>query len=128
MAATAEKAELIDELRRTNASLVEANAELERQYVAVIDARRVKDELVDALLEFTALRRGTLEVDDRRSSIRACRCARRCGSTKGLPAGVQLIVGGAGRSRCRRSAPTAGRSPASSRALLSNAFKFTATG
>ena len=35
MAATAEKARLIDDLRPTNAALVEANAELERQYVAV---------------------------------------------------------------------------------------------
>jgi signal transduction histidine kinase len=42
----AEKAELIDELRRANAALVESNAELERQYVAVLDARRVKDEFL----------------------------------------------------------------------------------
>ena len=38
MAATAEKAELVDQLRRANAALVESNAELERQYVAVVDA------------------------------------------------------------------------------------------
>jgi signal transduction histidine kinase len=46
MAATAEKAALIDELRRTNAALVEANSELERQYVAVLEAKRVKDEFL----------------------------------------------------------------------------------
>jgi len=142
MAATAEKAGLVDEMRRTNAALVEANAELERQYVAVVEARRVKDEflanvsyelrtpltammgylsilseqisgpltveqseelgqaksasgrlleLIDALLEFTALRRGTLEVmieefDPRVPLREAMRVA------KGLPAGVQLIA------------------------------------
>lgn len=46
MAATAEKASLIDQLRRSNAALVEANAELERQYAAVLEARRVKDEFL----------------------------------------------------------------------------------
>jgi signal transduction histidine kinase len=46
MAATAEKALLIDQLRRSNAALVEANAELERQYVAVLQARRLKDEFL----------------------------------------------------------------------------------
>jgi signal transduction histidine kinase len=46
LAAAAEKAELIDELRRANAALVESNAELERQYTAVVDARRVKDEFL----------------------------------------------------------------------------------
>ena len=46
MAATAEKAALIDELRRTNAALVNANSELERQYVAVLEAKRVKDEFL----------------------------------------------------------------------------------
>lgn len=46
MAATAEKAELIEELQRTNAALVESNAELERQYIAVIEARRLKDEFL----------------------------------------------------------------------------------
>jgi len=46
MAATAEKASLIDELRRTNAALTEANAELEEQYSAVVDARRAKDEFL----------------------------------------------------------------------------------
>ena len=46
MAATAEKAGLIDELRRANSALVDSNAELERQYAAVLEARRVKDEFL----------------------------------------------------------------------------------
>lgn len=46
MAATAEKARLIEELRRTNAALVESNAELERQYIDLLEARRIKDEFL----------------------------------------------------------------------------------
>src|SRR3954470_9230288 len=46
MAATAEKAKLIEELRRANGALVESNAELERQYVALLEARRIKDEFL----------------------------------------------------------------------------------
>ncbi|HEX4934303.1 MAG TPA: GAF domain-containing sensor histidine kinase [Gemmatimonadaceae bacterium] len=46
MSATAEKASLIEQLRRTNAALTEANAELEEQYAAVIEARRAKDEFL----------------------------------------------------------------------------------
>jgi signal transduction histidine kinase len=46
MAATAQKARLIDDLRRANAALLESNAELERQYAALVDARRVKDEFL----------------------------------------------------------------------------------
>jgi len=46
MAATAEKARLIEDLRRTNAALQDSNAELERQYVASVEARRVKDEFL----------------------------------------------------------------------------------
>ena len=46
MAATAEKAALIEDLRRANAALSESNDELERQYVAVVEARRVKDEFL----------------------------------------------------------------------------------
>ncbi len=46
LAATAEKATLIEELRNANAALQEVNSELERQYVAVIEARRVKDEFL----------------------------------------------------------------------------------
>lgn len=142
MAATAEKAELLDEMRRTNAALFESNAELEQQYLAVVEARRVKDEflanvsselrtplmavlgnlsilgeqisgplteeqgneleqariaserlleLIDGLLEFTALRRGVLDVVveefDPRVPLRdAMRAA------KGIPDGVQLIA------------------------------------
>ena len=163
MAATAEKAGLIDEMRRTNAALVEANAELERQYVAVVEARRVKDEflanvsyelrtpltavmgylsilseqisgpltdeqseelgqarsasgrlleLIDALLEFTALRRGTLEVmleefDPRVPLREAMRLA------KGLPADCSSLPRSQ-YSRCRRFDPTAGKSRVSS--------------
>ncbi|GAC1690296.1 MAG: hypothetical protein NVS9B3_08880 [Gemmatimonadaceae bacterium] len=46
MAATAEKASLIAELKRTNAALSETNAELEQQYAALLEARRVKDEFL----------------------------------------------------------------------------------
>jgi signal transduction histidine kinase len=46
MAATAQKARLIEDLRRANAALVDSNAELERQYGALLDARRVKDEFL----------------------------------------------------------------------------------
>ncbi len=46
MAATAEKARLIDELRETNGALRASNAELERQYAAVLEARRLQDEFL----------------------------------------------------------------------------------
>lgn len=46
MAATAEKARLIEDLRRANAHLAETNTELERQYGALLEARRVKDEFL----------------------------------------------------------------------------------
>ncbi len=46
MAATAQKARLIEDLRRANAALLESNAELEQQYAALLDARRVKDEFL----------------------------------------------------------------------------------
>ncbi|HEY6218780.1 MAG TPA: GAF domain-containing sensor histidine kinase [Gemmatimonadaceae bacterium] len=46
MGATAEKARLIDELRASNAALETSNGELERQYLALLDARRVKDEFL----------------------------------------------------------------------------------
>ncbi|MCX5765910.1 MAG: GAF domain-containing sensor histidine kinase [Gemmatimonadetes bacterium] len=177
MAATAEKAELVDELRRTNAALVESNAELERQYLAVVDARRVKDEflanvslelrapltsvmsylsslreqipeasaaeqlaeidiaraasarlleVVDALLDYTALQRGTIEIaveefDPRVPLREACRAAR------GHAEGVQLIaeepVLALPLMRSDRKKIT--RILVS---LLSNAFKFTAQG
>lgn len=46
MAATAEKAALIEELRRANVALREANEELEQQYAAVVEARKLKDEFL----------------------------------------------------------------------------------
>ena len=46
MAATAEKARLIDELKQTNGALRESSAELERQYTAVVEARRLQDEFL----------------------------------------------------------------------------------
>jgi len=46
LAATAEKSRYMEELRRANAALLDANAELERQYAAVLEARRVKDEFL----------------------------------------------------------------------------------
>jgi signal transduction histidine kinase len=46
LAAAAEKAALIEELRRTNAALVDANEEQERQYLAILEARRLKDEFL----------------------------------------------------------------------------------
>jgi signal transduction histidine kinase len=47
MAATAEKAALFDELRRANAALTDSKVELEQQYLAVVEARRVKDEFLN---------------------------------------------------------------------------------
>ncbi|HWZ59326.1 MAG TPA: GAF domain-containing sensor histidine kinase, partial [Gemmatimonadaceae bacterium] len=46
MAATAEKAALIDQLRRANAALTASKAELEEHVLAVLEARRVKDEFL----------------------------------------------------------------------------------
>ncbi|MCU0623644.1 MAG: GAF domain-containing sensor histidine kinase, partial [Gemmatimonadaceae bacterium] len=46
MAAAAEKSAMIADLRRTNAALHEANAELERQYEALSEARRLKEEFL----------------------------------------------------------------------------------
>ena len=46
MAASAEKARLIDDLRQANAALVASNLELERQYADLLEARRVKDEFL----------------------------------------------------------------------------------
>ena len=46
LAATAEKSTLISELRRANAALSETNSELERQFGAVVEAKRVKDEFL----------------------------------------------------------------------------------
>jgi signal transduction histidine kinase len=49
MAATAQKARLIEDLRRANGALLESNAELERQYAALLEARRVKDEFLASI-------------------------------------------------------------------------------
>ena len=46
MAASAEKAGLIDDLSRANDALQSTNAELEKQYVAVLEARRLQDEFL----------------------------------------------------------------------------------
>ncbi len=46
MAATAEKARLIDDLQQANAALLDSNAALERQYADALEARRVKDEFL----------------------------------------------------------------------------------
>ena len=46
MAATAEKARLIEDLRCANTALVDTNAQLEKQYAALLEARRVKDEFL----------------------------------------------------------------------------------
>ncbi|MFN8580684.1 MAG: GAF domain-containing sensor histidine kinase [Gemmatimonadaceae bacterium] len=46
MAATAEKASLIDELRRANVALRESNEELEQQVRGVLDSRRAQDDFL----------------------------------------------------------------------------------
>ncbi|MEP6495702.1 MAG: GAF domain-containing sensor histidine kinase [bacterium] len=46
MAATAEKARLIENLRRANSALRDSNAELERQIADAGEARRIKDEFL----------------------------------------------------------------------------------
>ncbi|HXT16273.1 MAG TPA: GAF domain-containing sensor histidine kinase [Gemmatimonadaceae bacterium] len=46
MAASAEKARLIQNLEQANAALSTSNAELERQYADLLEARRVKDEFL----------------------------------------------------------------------------------
>jgi signal transduction histidine kinase len=46
MAATAEKAHLIEDLRRANAALTASNAALEKQYAEAEEARRIKDEFL----------------------------------------------------------------------------------
>jgi signal transduction histidine kinase len=46
MAASAEKARLIEDLRQTNAALTASNEELARQYADLIEARRVKDDFL----------------------------------------------------------------------------------
>jgi signal transduction histidine kinase len=46
LAATAEKARLIDDLQGTNAALQTTNTELEKQYAALVEARRLQDEFL----------------------------------------------------------------------------------
>ena len=46
MAATAQKAHLIENLKRANYTLTDTNAELERQYAALLEARRLQDEFL----------------------------------------------------------------------------------
>jgi len=46
MAATAEKARLIQDLQRANGALRESHATLERQYADLLEARRIKDEFL----------------------------------------------------------------------------------
>ncbi len=177
MAATAEKSAMIDELRRTNAALLESNAELERQYLAALEARRLKDEflanmshelrtpltavlgyayllqeglsgplspeqrktveqmthaserllqLIEDLLELTALKRGdvqlTVEAFDPRDAVRAA-----VDATPGPPAGVALRIE-------RYPGDTIWMRSDRKKVvkilvnLLSNAFKFTAQG
>src|SRR6476661_3499677 len=44
--ATAEKARLIQDLKRTNAALTATNTQLEQQYADALEARRVKDQFL----------------------------------------------------------------------------------
>ena len=46
MAATAQKARLIEDLRRANSALTDTNAELERQDAALLEAQRLQDEFL----------------------------------------------------------------------------------
>lgn len=176
MAATAQKARLIDDLRRANAALLESNAELEHQYSALLDARRVKDEflanvshelrtpltavmgylalmeegisgpvtaeqrqhlaqvktasrhlldLIGDLLDLTALKRGAHDVTASAFDIRDP-LHEAISATRGRAEGVALRV----------SEPEAAIMMVSDKrlivkllsALLSNAYKFTATG
>ncbi|MHB1311569.1 MAG: GAF domain-containing sensor histidine kinase [Gemmatimonadaceae bacterium] len=49
LASTADQAARRDELRRVNAALAEATAELEQQFAAVGDARRARDDFLEAV-------------------------------------------------------------------------------
>jgi signal transduction histidine kinase len=176
MAATAQKARLIEDLRRANGALLETNAELERQYVALLEARRIKDEflanishelrtpltavmgylalmeeglagpltaeqlrtlsqvklssqhlldLIGDLLELTTLKRGGLEVKPSAFDVR-----------DPLHDAVTATRGRSDQVALRVSEPETGSIMVSDRrkiaklliALLSNAYKFTASG
>jgi signal transduction histidine kinase len=67
MAATAQKARLIEDLRRANSALTDTNAELERQYAALLEARRLQDEFLANLS--TELRAPLAELVDYISRI-----------------------------------------------------------
>ncbi len=55
MAATAQQARLIDDLRRLNSALSDSNAELEWQYAELLEARRLQDEfLADLSIDLRA--------------------------------------------------------------------------
>lgn len=49
LAATAEKARLIEDLTRANAALLSSNTELEKQYAAAVESRRLQDEFLSNL-------------------------------------------------------------------------------
>ena len=49
LAATADKARLIDDLTRANAALQNSNTELEKQYAAAVESRRLQDEFLSNL-------------------------------------------------------------------------------
>jgi signal transduction histidine kinase len=176
MAATAQKARLIEDLRRANAALIDSNAELERQYVALLEARRVKDEflanishelrtpltavmgylalmdeglagpvtdeqrrtlsqvktssqhlldLIGDLLELTTLKRGGLEIKAAAFDVRDP-LHDALASTRGRSDSVGLRV----REPDQRILMVSDRRKISKLlvALLSNAYKFTATG
>ncbi len=69
MAATAQKARLIDDLRRANSALTDTNTELERQYSELLEARRLQDEFLANLS--TELRAPLAELVGYISSIQA---------------------------------------------------------
>ena len=67
MAATAQKARLIENLRRANSALTDTNAEMERQYAALLEARRLQDEFLTNIS--TELRAPLAEVVDYISTL-----------------------------------------------------------
>jgi signal transduction histidine kinase len=67
MAATAQKARLIDDLKRANSALTDTNAELESQYAALLEARSLQDEFLANLS--TELRSPLAELVDYISGI-----------------------------------------------------------
>lgn len=84
LAATADKASLIDALRRTNAALAEANEALEREARAADDARRARDRF---LVTLTARVRETLDGDG--DTARDLAAARAVAQAAEMLAGVE---------------------------------------